>query len=74
MTLVDLQKVKALSVHEKLELVDEIWKSVAAHPEQLEVTQEEKEILDQRWADFVQNPSSALTVDEFKSRMSALRA
>ena len=74
MTLADLHQVQSLSPREKLELVDEIWKSVASHPEQLEVTQEEKDILDRRWADFVRNPSSALTIEEFKGKISALRA
>lgn len=74
MTLTELPQVQALSVREKLELVDEIWKSVSANSDSLEVTQEEKEILDSRWADFLQNPASALSIGDFKSRIDALRA
>ena len=74
MILSELPQVQALSTREKLELVDEIWKSVVPHLDSLEVTQEEKDILDQRWADFLRNPALALTVDEFKGRINALRA
>ncbi len=47
MTLAEFPQVQALSVREKLELVDEIWKSVSASSDSLEVTQEEKDILDE---------------------------
>ena len=74
MTLTELPQVQALSVREKLELVDEIWKSVASNSDGLEVTQEERDILDQRWDDFLRNPASVFTVEEFKSKINALRA
>jgi putative addiction module component (TIGR02574 family) len=74
MTLTDLPQVQALSVREKLELVDEIWKSVSASPDSLEVTQEEKDLLDNRWAEFLLNPTSALSTDGFKTKINALRA
>ena len=61
MTLAELPQVQALSVREKLELVDEIWKSVSSSPDSLEVTQEEKDILDSRWVEFHRNPTSALS-------------
>ena len=65
---------QALSVREKLELVDEIWKSVSSSPDSLEVTQEEKDILDSRWVEFHRNPTSALSIDVFKGKLNALRA
>ena len=74
MTLTELSQVQALSVREKLELVDEIWKSVSSSPDSLEVTQEEKDILDSRWVEFHHNPTSALSIDVFKGKLNALRA
>lgn len=74
MTLTDLPQVQALSAREKLELVDEIWKSVSASPDSMEVTQEEMDILDLRWAEFLRNPTSALSIDVFKGKIRALRA
>ncbi len=74
MSLANLPQVQSLSAREKLELVDELWKAVSPDLDAMEVTQEEKEILDERWAAFLQNPSSALTVDQFKKELHALRA
>lgn len=74
MILTDLPQVQALSVREKLELVDELWKAVSEDLNALKVTQEEKDILDQRWDAYLQDPSSALTLDQFKLQMRALRA
>jgi putative addiction module component (TIGR02574 family) len=70
----ELPQVQALSVREKLGLVDEIWESVSSDYDSLEVTQEEKDILDRRWADFLGNPGSALTLGDFKTKINALRA
>lgn len=69
-----LPQVQSLSVREKLELVDEIWQTVTPEFEELEVNQQEKELLDSRWAMFLQNPSAALSVDQFKKELNALRA
>ena len=74
MSLAELPQVQALSVREKLELVDELWKAVSADLDAMEVTQEEKDTLNARWEDFLQNPSCALTVDQFKKGLSALRS
>ncbi len=69
-----LPQVQSLSVREKLELVDEIWQTVSPDFEELEINQEEKELLDSRWAMFLQNPTTALSVDQFKKELNALRA
>lgn len=74
MSLAELPQVQSLSVREKLELVDELWKAVSPDLDAMEVTQEEKDILDGRWEAFLQNPSSTLTVDQFKKELNALRA
>jgi putative addiction module component (TIGR02574 family) len=69
-----LPQVQSLSVRERLELVDEIWQTVMPEFEELEVNQEEKELLDSRWAKFLQNPATALSVEQFKKELNALRA
>ncbi len=74
MTLIELPKVRALSVREKLQLVDELWLSVAPELDALEVSEEEKVTLNGRWAAFLKNPASALTVQEFKERLKTLRS
>lgn len=66
--------VRALSAREKLQLVDELWMSVATELDALEVSAEAKGMLDERWAAFLQDPASALTLEQFKERLKALRA
>lgn len=63
MKLVDLPEVQALSTHEKLQLVDELWRDVAHQMDSLEVSDEEKKLLDERWNAYLRNPSSALTLE-----------
>ena len=73
MKLADLPQVRALSAHEKLELVDELWQDLARDLDTLEVCAAEKELLDRRWAAFLRDPSSALDLKEFKERIKAQR-
>jgi putative addiction module component (TIGR02574 family) len=73
MTLTDFPDVKALSAREKLQLVDEIWVSVAPELDALEVSAEEKGMLDERWTAFLKNPASALTLEQFKERLKKRR-
>ena len=49
MKLPDLPPVQALSAQEKSQLLDELWLDVARDLEKLDVTAEEKELLDDRW-------------------------
>ena len=74
MTLADLPQVQALPAHEKLQLLDELWLDIAHSVDSLEVTSEEKNLLDDRWNRFLNDPTSALNLGEFQSRMRALRA
>lgn len=74
MKLIDLPEVQKLPVHEKLRLVDELWLSMTPELDLLEVSQEEKETLDKRWAAFLSDPGSALTLEEFQERMKTLGA
>lgn len=74
MTLTDLPEVQALSAREKLQLVDELWISVAPELDSLEVSEEEKGLLDERWAAFLKNPAAALTLEQFKEKLKTLRS
>ena len=58
-----------LSAAEKILLVEEIWDSLAADESNVLVSDEEKTLLERRWAEYKQNPGSALTLEEFKTRM-----
>ena len=63
-----------MTVAEKLQLVDELWMSITPELGSLEVSLEDRELLDDRWAAFLINPTSALTLEEFQRRMKAIRA
>ena len=73
MKLSQLPQVQELPVREKLKLVDEIWKDVAQELEVMEISSEEKQILDGRWETFLNNPDSALTSEDFINRLNVLR-
>ena len=73
MSLRDLPEVRALSAREKLQLVDELWLSVATELDALAVSEEEKTALDERWAAFLKNPASALSLGQFQERLKTLR-
>jgi putative addiction module component (TIGR02574 family) len=74
MTLTDFPEVQALSAREKLQLVDELWVSVAPELEALEVSEDEKGMLDERWAMFLKDPASALTLEQFKEQLKTRRS
>ena len=63
-----------MTIEQKLQLVDELWLSMTPELESLEVSPGDKELLDERWAAFLRDPSSALTLEEFQQRMKAIRA
>ena len=73
MKLANFPEVQHLPVREKLELVDELWLSITPELGALNVSEEEKEVLDERWAAFLKSPGSALTLDQFQEKMNTLR-
>ncbi len=73
MKLADFPEVQDLPVRDKLSLVDDLWMSMASELDSLEVSDAEKELLDQRWNAFTEAPNSALTLDQFQEKMKALR-
>jgi putative addiction module component (TIGR02574 family) len=74
MKLAELPQVLALSTAEKLELVEEIWDSLAPKIERKnEISEEEKKLLDERWKNYLAHPDSALTLEQTKALMAARR-
>jgi putative addiction module component (TIGR02574 family) len=66
-------QLEQMSVQEKLQLVDELWLSMASELDSLDMVPEVKHLLDQRWSAFLEDPSVALTLEEFQQRMKAAR-
>ncbi len=46
-----------LSIPERIQLVEDIWDTIAAKANSVELTEEEKEIIDERLESYHQNPS-----------------
>ena len=51
---------RKLSIPERLDLVEDIWDSIAQDAQALALTEEERAELDRRWADHERDPSSAI--------------
>lgn len=69
MSLAELPQLAKLSAEEKLRLVEDLWDSIAASPGSVPVTDTERMLLEERWNSHRQNPGAALTLEEFKERL-----
>lgn len=58
-----------LSVAERLQLVEEIWDSIAEAPDAFELTEEQKKELDRRLEEYRKDPSIAIPWEEVKARI-----
>jgi putative addiction module component (TIGR02574 family) len=73
MKLAKLPQLLALSPAEKLDLIEELWDSMESDFGQLDLSEEKKKLLDDRWERFLTNPDSALTLNQVKAFMAARR-
>jgi putative addiction module component (TIGR02574 family) len=58
-----------MSVAERIQLVEDIWDSIAAVPEALPLTDDQRKELDRRLALHAQNPNEGIPWDELKERL-----
>jgi putative addiction module component (TIGR02574 family) len=61
--------INRLSLAERILLVEEIWDSIAAEAEALEVPQSHKDELDRRLAAFHAEPQAGSSWEDVKSRL-----
>lgn len=66
---VDLREILCLTVAERIQLVEEIWASIAADPESLPVTEAQKKELDRRLAEYQANPGAGHTWEEVRDSL-----
>lgn len=69
MSSVDILEILKLSVAERIQLVEDIWDSIAAHPESLPVTEAHKRELDRRLADYQANPKEGKTWEQVRDSL-----
>jgi putative addiction module component (TIGR02574 family) len=58
-----------LSVAERILLVEEIWDSIAAEPEQVPLTEAQKQDLQRRLAAYQADPKAGSSWEEVKARL-----
>ncbi|MDQ5844960.1 MAG: addiction module protein [Acidobacteriota bacterium] len=58
-----------LSVDERIQLAQDIWDSIAAMPEVLSLTEEQREELDRRLASYEKNPDEGMPWEEFRKQL-----
>jgi putative addiction module component (TIGR02574 family) len=68
-----IPQLKSLSPEEKLILVGEIWKELAAQPDMLPPREDHIKILKERLEQYRQNPSDVLAWEDVKARILGAR-
>ncbi len=58
-----------LSVAEKIQIVEDIWDSISQNPEQLPVSEAEKQELDKRLKNYKQNPNEGIEWETLKKNL-----
>ncbi|HEV2765616.1 MAG TPA: addiction module protein [Pyrinomonadaceae bacterium] len=61
-----LSEILELTVAERIQLAQDIWDSVAAVPEAVPLTDEQKQELDQRLRAYAEHPDEGISWDELK--------
>ncbi|OQX19569.1 MAG: antitoxin [Desulfobacteraceae bacterium IS3] len=59
----------ALSIPERILLVEEIWDTIAAKADVIDITDEEKRIIDQRLQAYYRNPNAASSWEDVYNRI-----
>ncbi len=59
----------SLSVSEKIQLVEDLWDSIAVHPEEVKLSPQIKADLDERLKDLELHPENASSWDDVRARL-----
>ena len=60
---------RKLSIPERLELVEDIWDSIAQDADALPLTAEQRAELDRRWAEHERDPGSAIPWEKVRDEL-----
>lgn len=66
---VDFPQVFQLGLSEKLQLMEDLWDSIAATPDQIPVADWQKQELDARELEYLRNPGSGSSWEDVKRRI-----
>lgn len=66
-----ISEIVQLSVAERIQLVEDIWDSVAAFPEAVTLTEAQQRELDRRLQAHKQNPNEGVSWEDLKRQLSS---
>jgi len=66
---VPIEEILNLSVKQRLELMEEIWDSIARHPEEIPLTATQRQELDRRKREHQTDTSAAVPWSEVRDRL-----
>jgi putative addiction module component (TIGR02574 family) len=69
MSNVPIEELLKLTVAERIQLVEDLWDSIAADPEGLPLTDQQKREIDRRLAEHDEDPSSAVPWEQVRERL-----
>jgi len=69
----NIEEIVKLSVAERIELVEDIWDSIAATPDSLSVTDAQRQELDRRLADYRDHPDDVRSWQRVRSSLTKKR-
>ena len=71
MSKISTTDVLELPIPERLQLIEDIWNSIVEVPEKLELTEEDKRLIDERLRSRKQNPNAGSPWEEVFDRISS---
>lgn len=69
----DIPEIAQLTVPEKILLLEDLWDSIASDESSVPVPHSHRAELDQRLAQYEENPGALLTLEELRERLEARR-
>lgn len=66
---ISVSDVMELTVAERIELVEDVWDTISEVPESVKLTQEQKQILDERLEAYHKNPNAGSPWEDVKKRI-----
>lgn len=69
MSTISVEDLLHLSVAERIQLVEDLWDSIANRPEALELTEAQRSEIDRRLAEHDANPESAVPWEDVRARL-----
>lgn len=62
-------RILELPTEVRLEIIEEIWESVAEHPESVPLTAAQREDLERRWQAYEEDPDAGVLWEDFEKSL-----